>query len=373
MRKILIGVLVIFFLSVFSNLAEASIFTCNSTGVEKMIFYSNESVYVASNTSITTNATSVKFYIATHRTWSAGANLTTAANISIYVSTNSTGYVPTTLLWSPTLTVGTYDLIADLNSNATFDSGDQLYNGTGSGFSVLQQLAPTLTVIKGANSPSDHNWYVDLNGNQKNVMLQINLAAGSYEAVKVTSFTLLASGTGDDKNGVSFIALYSDANANGIYDNGESLLGFGQYLRDDGIVALDTNDKLTISANSTVTLIFVYTMSNTSGSATGNTYSFQLASVDGVGVNTGTAARVSGLLSSAVTTVYSSSATTTSTTVTAPSTTTQPISTTTTVPQTETKDLFVGLSVAGFAVAAILVFVYYFFLRPPQPYHYTPQ
>jgi len=373
MRKVLIGVLFIFFLSVFSNLAEASIFTCNSTGVEKTSFYSNETVYVTSNTSITASAASIKFYVATHRTWSVGTNLTTTATISTYVSTNSSGYVPTTLLWSPMLTVGTYDLIADVNNNATFDAGDQLYNGTGNGFSVLQQLMPALTIIKGAKSPPDHNWHVDLNGSQKNVMLQINLTAGSYDAVKVNSFALLASGTGDDKNGISLVTLYYDANANGIYDEGDSLFGFGQYLMDDGVATINTDNKLTIPANSTVTLIFVYTMSNTSGSATGNTYSFQLASVDGVGANTGAAARVSGLLSSAITTVYSSSATTTSTTVIASSTTTQPIATTTTAPQGETKDLFVGLSVAGFAVAAILVLVYYFFLRPPQPYHYTPQ
>lgn len=375
MRKVLIGVLFIFFLSVFSNLAEASIFTCNSTGVEKTSFYSNESVYVTSNTSITTNATSVKFYIATHRTWSAGANLTTAANISIYVSTNSTGHVPITLLWSPTLIIGTYDVIADVNNNSTFDAEDQLYTGTGSGFSVLQQLAPTLVIIKGAKSPPDHDWHVELNGSQKNVMLQINLTAGSYDAVKVNSFALLASGSGDDKNGIHLVALYYDANGNGIYDEGDSLFGFGQYSIDDGVATIDTDNKLTIAASSTVTLIFVYTMTNSSGSATGSTYVFQLASIDGVGVNTGTVAKVSGLLYSAVKTVYSSASTTTTisaNTTTSP-TTTEPIATTTTVPENETKDLFVGLSVAGVAVAVILVFVYYFFLRPPQPYHYTPQ
>jgi hypothetical protein len=374
----------VFILLLLPGLAIAvPIFTSDSEGKEKMSFYTNETVYLTSNASIATGVTTIKFYIATHRTWSSGTNLTTAAVISKNIDTNSSGHVNVTLIWNPILTVGTYDMIADMNNNATFDSEDHLYNATGDGFSVLEQPLPSLSVVKGLNSPPNHDWYAELNGSEKNVMLQINLTAGIYDAIKVTSFFLVASGTGDDKNGVSLVTAYDDGNGNGIYDQGESFVGYGQYLRDDGIVVLDTKDKITIPSNSSMAVIFVYTMKSAAGSAEGKTYGFDLASIDATGVNLGTTAKIIGLpISSAVKTVYSTTMTTTTipittttvpaTTTTVPATTTTVPATTTTVPAGETKDLIIGLSIAGFVVIAIVALLYFFLLRPPQPYHYTP-
>jgi len=370
----------VFFLFVFlPSLAGAAVFTCNSTGTEKTIFYTNETIFVASSTNITPSSATVKFYIATHRTWSSGANLTAAVTTSKDIATNSSGHVPATLMWSPTLTVGTYDLIADVNNSATLDSEDQLYNASGSGFIVSEQQVPTLTVAKGAGSPPNHDWNADTNGSQKNVMLQTSLTAGSFDSVKLTSLALVASGTGDDKAGVSIVAVYSDDNWNGQYDQGEPLISYGQYIRDDGIISFDMTDKLTVNANSTTALIFVYTMTGSSGSTSGNTYSFQLASITGVGANTGMQARINSFsINSAVKTVYSSAAATTTTTVgnattTSTTTTTIPTTTTTIPPEDETKDLLVGLATAGVVVVAILALIYFFVLKPPKVPQYAPQ
>jgi len=369
--KRLIAVLVFFLLSVPALGIAVPILTSDSAGTEKTYFYINDTIYVTSSTNITTTATSVMFYITNHTTWSSQMNLTTLSVTNKTLSTNSSGHVTPQSFWSPTRT-GNFDLIADMNGNGTFDSNDYIYNGTGGGFPVAEQPVPRLTVSKGANSPADHNWYIDSSTSQKNVMLQIKLAAGSYDAVRVTSLSLLATGTGDDKNDISLVMVYSDDNGNGIYDQNEPIVAYGRYSVDEGVSNLDTADKLVINANSNVSVIFVYNMANASGSSSGKTYSFRLVSISAVGVNTGVAATVSGTpIDSAIKTVYSAGTTTTTTV--APTTTTTIPTTTTTAQAGETGELMLGLSITGFIVVVIVVLVYFFLLRPKkQVYSYTP-
>jgi len=372
MKGLLIGSIVFLLLSLPPLATAASIFTSNSSGGETTNFYSNDTVYVASSANISATTSTIRFYIATHRSWSTGANLTTSSIFSRNITTNSSGHVPVTLLWSPTLTVGVFDLIADVNWNGTFDSEDQLYSAAGGGFAVFEPPVPSLNITKGVKSPSNHDWHVETNGSQKNVMLQINITASSYDSVKVTSFALTAYGTGDEKTGVSLVAIYLD-DGNGSYDQTDSIIGYGQYLRDDGIVSFDTTNRLMVNANASIALIFVYTMTNSSGSAAGSTYSFQLVSADAIGTNTGIRATVTGLpIVSAVKTVYAAEATTTTT---APATTTTQVAvtTTTTAPKEETKDLIVGLAIAGFVVVAILTLAYFFVLKSSQTPQYVSQ
>jgi len=375
MKKFVALIFFLIFLSSFST-ALASIYTCDRNGTEKTSFYLNESVYVASDVNITNESKTIKFYVASHRTWSFGTNLTQASNFSKNINTNSSGYVPVSLLWSSPLILGNYDLIADVNENGTYDSGDLLYNASGDGFSVLEEPVPSLTVLKGENSPSDHNWYEE-NQSLQNSMLQVVLKAGSYEGVNVNNFVITALGTGDDRTGVYYVGVCLDSNKDGECGWGEEIVGMGQYNRDDGILSIDTKNKLSIAPNSSITLVFFYMMRNSSGSSEGKTYSFQLVMIDAFGETSGNKAKVSGLpISSAVKTVYSQAAETTSTSTTSTSTTTTiPITTTTTISKEEEDrtNLFVGLAVATFAAIAIITIFYFFFLRPPpQTYSYKP-
>jgi len=375
MKKFVALIFFLIFLSSFST-ALASIYTCDRNGIEKTSFYSNESVYVASDVNITNESKAIKFYVASHRTWSFGTNLTQASNFSKNINTNSSGYVPVSLLWSSPSSLGKYDLIADVNGNGTYDSGDLLYNASGDGFSVLEELVPSLTVSKGENSPPNHNWYEE-NVSLTNSMLQVILKAGSYEGVNVNTLVVAASGTGDDKAGVHYVGVCLDSDKDGECGWGEKIVGMGQYNRDDGILSIGTRNELSIAPNSSIALVFFYMMRNSSGSYEGKTYSFQLVMIDAFGETSGNKAKVSGLpISSAVKTVYSQAALTTTTSTTSTSTTTtMPITTTTTISKEEEDktNLFVGLAVATFAAVAIITIFYFFFLRPPpQTYSYKP-
>lgn len=377
MRKQVLLLMFVFF-SIFSfSPASASIFTCNSTGNEKTSFYTNETVYITSTTNITNQSKTIKFYVATHRTWSFGINLTAVANFSKTISTNSSGHVPVSVLWSPPLSIGNYDVIADMNGNTTFDSEDLLYNATGDGFSVVEQPVPKLIISKGEKSPSDHE-LTETNISLPNEMLQLQLTTGSYESIHVKSFYLSASGSGDDKNGIRYVAVCEDENKDGTCGFGEEIIGIAQYGRDDGIAHIDLKDGLKIAENSSVTLVFYYMMRNGSGDYEGKTYSFQLAIVEAFG-SSGNRAVIEGLpIQSAVKTVYSQAVTTTTTTTTIAPTTTTTIAPTTAPPSQEKEEeekinLFVGIVVAVFISLAIITVFYFFFLRPPQqPYTYKP-
>lgn len=372
-----IAVIAVFFLLFLPTLATAQlIYTSDSSGKEKTTFYTNEVVYVSSHINITASATRINFFILPNASWPLGIVLPSYATINKTITTSDSGYVwPPVAIW-PSPTVGGYDLIADMNNSNMFDYGDYLYNATGNGFSVVSQ--PSLTITKGDNSPLDHDWYADVNGNQSNPMLQVKLTAQTYESVIVDSLTLMASGTGDDKNDISYVLVCDDFNGNGNCDSGETTVGYGQYLKDDGIVVIDFGGKIVMDTNSVLNLTLIYSMKRYSESADESTYSFQLLSVDAHGKNSGNSVLVTGLpVNSAVKTAYflSSGTTTTSNAASSTTITTQSQNEATTTTEesitTEAQPLNLGYLVTGMGIAAVVVAVvvilfYFFILRPPK-------
>jgi len=289
----------------------------------------------------------MKVYILNENTtWQ---NQTLLTNYIIYkeITTNSTGGIPTTSLWeSPS--VGSYDIILDINSNTKYDQNvDYLYSSTTYGFQVLQAPAPTLTISIGPSSPTDHTWDKDTDTGD-NLMLQIKLVAGSTEGVKVTGLGFIAAGTGDDSECIHFIKLINDPNYNGVMDSGESMVGYGQFSKDNGILTITMDYSLT--TNQTAYLSIFYTM--TTNCFGGETYSFTLADVTAQGTSTGAVAKVSGLsLESSTKTIGGTTTTTTSTTTTTTTTTTVPTTTTTTQPEEE------GLKIEWWMIVLIIVVV----------------
>lgn len=359
-------------LTVFISISHAQpIVSCNATGDETNTFYTNKTVYVESSTNITTSATPVGIYIVNDsNSWANGTVLNDVSGGNETNTTNSSGYLELTRIWSPILTIGEYDIVVDVNRDGVYNSTvDFVDNLTTTGFEVIAVPVPTLDIDVGPNSPPNHNW--NLTDSDYNVMLQLELTAGPVEDVKINSMAIAASGTGDDKNGVQVIRLILDENGNGVYDQGESLLAFGQYIRDDAFATLDIqNGEYVIPVNKTVYIIIIYTMSGSSSD--GDTYKFEADSISAVGATTGAQVKIIGLpVGSALKTIVAqgitSTTTTTSSTTSSSSTTLTTISSTTSTttstppPQVESSWIYVILIVA--LLCSIPIFLVIFFSR----------
>lgn len=334
MKKLLLIIGIVFFTS-FVNSAQAQlIFSCNATGSEINTFYTNETVYVKGSSNITTTSTQVDIYIVNdNNNWANGTVLVDVSGGKKTNTTNSSGHLETMRAWSPTLTIGKYDIVVDVDRNGVYNSTvDYVDNLATTGFEVIAVPVPTLTLGLGPSNPPNHNW--NLGNISYNTMLQLKLTVGPVEDVKITSIALSASGTGNDKDGVSVARLILD-NGNGAYDQGETLLSYGQYIRDDGILMLNIDNGYVIPVNQTVYMIIVYTM--TDSSSNGNTYSFQLASVSATGAVTGQKVTITGFpITSATKTIVAAGATTTTSTTTTTTIATTSTSTTTTIRPTTT-------------------------------------
>lgn len=342
-------VLLLFLLPV--QAAGADIWASNSTGNERNSFYTNDTVYVTSD-SITSGAASVDVYITTdNNTWPDNTTLNDVSTGYKTISTNASGQVPTTAIWSNPA-VGSYDIVVDVDRDGRYNSStDYVDNASTTGFEVTLAPIPTITATKGDNSPASHSWEA---GNASyNVMLQIKLTAGSVENVRMNSIGITAGGSGDDSSGISTVLLVLDANNNSEYDPGESLLAYGNYLWDDGVLMMTIEDGYDITKNDNASMIIAYTMHDGSD---GDTFYFNLVSIGATGATSGGQATTYGLpITSATKTIAVTATTTTTTTTIATTTTTAP---TTTIPTTTTLITTTTLPEGGkidYTLAAIIV------------------
>lgn len=333
MRYSILFLVLLFLLIV--NTTNAQILSTNSTAGEQNTFYTNESVYAMSNSNMTVNGTTVRIYIVLNNdNWSNGTTLTDISGGYKTATTNDTGYLANTKIWSPALAIGSYDIIADTNSDGKYETAlDFVDNLTATGFSVIAVPKPTITASIGENSPPNHNWNLDVDGNANNLMLQLELSAGSVEDVNIKDIFIQAKGSGNDKTGINSVALMQDKNNNGIFDPNEDILGLDAFDKDNGAIDFVLNNFI-LRTNSSANFIFIYKMSNSSSN--GDTFSFQLVSVNAEGINSKDAADMNGLpMDSSTATIIANPTTTTiasNATTTAITTTTQ-LQTTTTLPQ----------------------------------------
>ena len=299
-------------------IASADVWACDQTGTPKSTFYSNETVYVTSG-NITTGSQSVRVYkVLNNDSWVDGKALSDFGSY-ITPSTNASGHLPVTLLWSSPQ-VGSYDIVADVDKNGVYNSSfDFLNSSSAAGLIILQAPIPTLTISAGNNTPSSHDW--DLNDTGYNSMMQI-VASASIESVSITSLSVTADGSGDDKEGIMVVYLILDSDSDANYDQGETVLGFSQYYFDNGVATMNIDDGLLVSKGESATLLITYSMSKYGD--VGDTYRFDLVTISATG-ETGESATVVGLpIGSAIKTISGEAVTTTTTT-----------STTTTIPTDE--------------------------------------
>jgi len=331
MGKVIFYCVLFFSLLFFSSVATAQVLmTTSSNGTEKTSFFTNETIYITAN-NITNVSQSVNIYLIIHN--ASLANQTVLQSSSpigpVNFTTNSSGGIGVSAFWSPNLIPGTYDLIVDVNKNNLFDlgncgsGGDCNYSAGGNGIVVTRAPIPTLTFSVGPMSPPAHTYSYDPS-NLNNIMLQIKVVGDIAEAVQIPYFDFIPSGSGDDKNGISIVKMFEDSNGNGVVDQGETLVAYGQYFGDDGVLRMDlASNPFRIPANATVYLLIQYTMG--SGVASGQTFSTQLVSVTASGVDTKEKAVIRGLpVTSAVKTISGMQTTTTTASPTTTITTTIP-------------------------------------------------
>jgi len=332
--KIAIFFALISFIFFITSVNAAQIWTSDFTNpsTAKRTFYdTNDTIYLNSDPSAFTATTTLRVYIVNdNNTWVNQTNLTDMRGTYSTVVTDSLGTISKRAILQPTLTVGKFDVVIDVNGNGIYDEGtcgttDCVYHLTETGFEVLKTPQPVITAAYGSYNPVNHNWVYDPTNNN-NVMMNLKLTGDTEEVVKLTIVYLSAFGTGNDKTGISVVKLIGDDNNNGIYDSEDSLKAWGTFFNDDGIANLIFTSSIYLQPNSTQNFLIVYTMSSSVND--GETYGANVLNVEGTGETTKLVAKVSNLpLATSIKTISASPYQTT--------TTTSVITTTTTVIPTD--------------------------------------
>ena len=312
MKSLLI--LSIFFFLLFASSVKADIinevWTADLNGTSKRSFTTLETVYAAGN--ITSANTQIALCAVTDsNSWTNGTRINDTTGGCKLATTNSTGYFFQTLWVNPT--VGSYDFIADVNNDRYYETAtDYIWNATTTGFVVTAVTRPVLVVALGPKTPASHSCNVaNLSECSNNVMIQIKLTADSYDDINITSISVAANGTGDDKNSISHVRLIEDVNNTGKFAAGENMYASTKYFSDNGVINLNFIGGYKINKSTSVYFKIVYDFA---GGSAGDTYMFQVAAVSAAGMTTGLYPTISGLpISSAVKTMTSSETTATTT------------------------------------------------------------
>lgn len=348
----------------------ANVFTSDSNGTLKTIFYPNDTVYLAPTaTNITTNSTNVSVYIvADSNSWSNQTVLHDVTSTGFKnFTTNATGFLNTTnAIWLPILNVGNYDVVIDVNGNGIYDGGiDFVFDPTVTGFQVVPLPAPTLDIAVGENNTVNKTVTLPTSSPQT-VMMQIKMTAGNSEAVSLTSMSLWAMGSGDSSKGISLVTLVQDLNQNGVYDPGEPVLAGSKYFN-AGIATLDLSTPQHILAGQSIYFLIVYTLTNSSKN--GDTYGFQIITAQATGDTTGDIVNANTQINSPILTISSTISASTTTTAQTQTPTISQTSTTTATPASVFTNYF-WIFVAGAISITVIIFFVILYTRASRPYEY---
>ena len=173
----------------------------------------------------------------------------------------------------------------------------------------------TIQVVPDGSSPGSS---IQIPGATAIPVLEISATNSGSDPANMTSLKVTASGSGNDASGISAVALYLDANNNGIVDGPDTLLAFGTYTFDNGTVTLNFTN--TVAPSSTANYLVVYSFSP---SAPAGTYQATLANngdVTGTNGTTGLSVQVNGApVNGAVVTIVGATNTFTTTATNSPS------------------------------------------------------
>lgn len=201
----------------------------------------------------------------------------------------------------------TYDLAPGAQGGDTFQcaaagAGDLSASGVTSGLAVTSVVSTTpggaLSVIGsaalsvGPASPGATSRF----SNAADVpALQVRVAAGAGEAVRLTSVVVQASGSAHDAQAVTSVELHRDADGDGLVGAGDTLLAAGTFLADDAGLTLSAPGGLvTAPAGSAVDLLVRYVLSGQGRQAETLRVGIDPAAIAAVGVGSGLPIAVSG-------------------------------------------------------------------------------
>lgn len=96
--------------------------SCNSAGAKKDSFDLSETVYV--NGSGYSPSTTYDIYVVNDVSWSDGMTIPgRVSDTAPTVTSGPLGHIPITNVWNPSLTIGKYDIVVDVNGNGVYDAG----------------------------------------------------------------------------------------------------------------------------------------------------------------------------------------------------------------------------------------------------------
>ena len=180
--------------------------------------------------------------------------------------------------------------------------------------------SPTPETIQVVADPSSPGSSIQIPGASAIPVLEISATNSGSDPANMTSLKVTASGSGQDASGISAVALYLDANDNGIVDGADTFLTSGTYSVDNGTLTLNFTN--TVAASSTAHYLVVYSFS---ASAPAGTYQATLANnadVTGTNGTTGLSVQVNGApVNGAVITIVGATNTFTTTATNSPSNT----------------------------------------------------
>lgn len=103
------------------SFAKTKIESCGPAGIRKDTFMLNETVY-ANGTGYSASTTYDVYLVYDVKTWLDGMAIPTRVpNTTTNLTSDISGIIPPTVLWSPPLTLGKYDIIVDINRNGKYD------------------------------------------------------------------------------------------------------------------------------------------------------------------------------------------------------------------------------------------------------------
>lgn len=157
-------------------------------------------------------------------------------------------------------------------------------NGTGALSGNAVTIAGRLSASRGPNSMASRVVSAGTNGLST---LQVRLTAEN-EAFTVSALTVTADGTLNDVTNVSSVRLYHDADSNGVFSGGDSLLRTESFTLDNGRVTFNLSPAFSVPANASRDLIVALDLSaNAVGGETVRTIVGSAADLGAAGATSG--------------------------------------------------------------------------------------
>lgn len=125
---------------------NAFVISSDNTGTEKNVFDLNEDVYCFAG-NLPVNDPAVDIYIVPNKAWSVGNTIGSDVSGGIEtVSTDGSGDIGVTQIWTAPLTAGKYDIIVDVNQDGILDANEPVDGLTmGEGFEAIPEF-PTMAL-----------------------------------------------------------------------------------------------------------------------------------------------------------------------------------------------------------------------------------